>query len=251
MKSSFIIAIVALLTQTSYAFAASPSISSMELKYFDARGAAETARIILALADEEYTDTRFEIKPGTMEAPAFTQAKESGDLDMNLGRAPLLITDEGTIGQSKAIERYLAKKFNFMGSSDIEAAQIDCIAEHCRDVKDAASRKGFSFFTRDKTDEEKGIAKKEWFENDMPIMLEKIEKALEATSGESGFSVGKTTSYADVAIFSLLKDCTMQTEAEDTLKAAEKCEKLLAIANRIANDKNVLKWIESRPTTTF
>jgi glutathione S-transferase len=223
----------------------------MELKYFDARGAAETARIIFAISDEEFTDTRYEIAPGSFAAPAFVAAKESGELDMNLGRAPLLVTEEGIVGQSKAIERFLAKKFGLMGSNDIEAAQIDCIAEHCRDVKDAAARKGFSFFTKDKSDEEKAAAKKEWFETDMPTMLEKIDKAVALTSTESGYSVSNKNSYADVAIFSLLKDCTIQAEAEDTIKAAENCKTLLAIAERIASDENVATWVESRPESMF
>ena len=43
-----------------------------------------------------------------------------------------------TIGQSKAIERYLARRFGLMGENAEDEAMIDCIAEHCRDVKDAA-----------------------------------------------------------------------------------------------------------------
>jgi glutathione S-transferase len=245
--------IIAALLHSSTALAASTTNTKkmMELKYFNARGAAETIRTILAITGEDYIDTRFEITPGTMNAPEFIKAKENGDLDMNLGRAPLLVTSEGVIGQSKAIERYLAKKFDLMGSSDIEAAQIDCIAEHCRDVKDAAGKKGFSSFNREKTEDEKAAARKEWFENDLPTMLEKVEKTISLTSGASGYAVGSKTSYADIAIFSLLKDCTFQQDAEDTVKAADKCTKLLEIANRIAGDEKVSKWIENRPQTMF
>jgi glutathione S-transferase len=225
--------------------------ANLELKYFGARGAAETARVILALAEAEYTDTRFEIAPGSFEAPEFKKAKESGDLDANLGRAPLLVVDGAQIGQSKAIERFLAKKFGFMGDSDIEAAQIDCIAEHCRDVKDAQAKKGFSMFTRDKTDEEKAESKKEWYETDMPAMLEKLEKAVALTSGKAGYAVGEKITYADIAIFSLIKDCTIKSDEKDTLKAAENCALLLSIADKIASESNVSKWIESRPETMF
>ena len=225
--------------------------SGLELKYFGARGAAETARIILALSGQEYKDTRYEIAPGTMSAPEFLAAKESGDLDMNLGRAPLLLVDGQPIGQSRAIERFLAKRFGLMGDSDIEEAQIDCIAEHCRDVKDAQVKKGFSFFTRDKTDEEKAEAKKEWFETDMPAMLEKIEKAVQATSKDKAYAVGEKNSYADVAIFSLIYDCTIQSEKDDALQAAQGCETLLAIADRVAKESNVSKWLEARPESMF
>jgi Glutathione S-transferase len=247
MKFVSVLTIISSLT-SSYAFAAP---SNIELKYFGARGAAETTRIILALANKEYKDTRFEITPGTMNAPEFIAAKEAGELDMNLGRAPVLFVDGKPLGQSKAIERYLAKQLGLMGESDFEAAQIDCIAEHCRDVKDAQMRKGFSAFNREKSEEEKAKARKEWFDVDMPLMLSKIEKAVKMTSSKNGYAVGDRNSYADVAIFSLLMDCTMQSDQDETLKAAEGCQLLMDIANRIASDDNVSKWIQERPKSMF
>ena len=78
-----------------------------------------------------------------------------------------------------------------MGDLDLDAAQIDYIAEHCRDVKDAQMRKEFSAFIRDKSDEEKTEARKEWFETDMPVMLEKVEKAVKLTSGKDGYAFGE------------------------------------------------------------
>lgn len=227
-------------------------LSTMELKYFNARGAAEVIRLLFAMADEPYTDTRFAIEPGTMNAPAFTTAKESGELIMNLGRTPVLVTDNGiVIGQSKAIERFLAKKFGFMGQNDIQAAQIDCIAEHCLDVRLAQMRKGFSMFNKEKTNEEKETLRNEWFNTDLPTMLAKIEQSVEQTSLSKGFAVGSQTSYADITIFALLKDCNVQAEQPLVKKAAENCELLLSIANRIAQDANMAKWIETRPVTNM
>lgn len=227
-------------------------VSALELKYFDARGAAEVARLLLAVADEPYRDTRFMLAPGTMEAPEFKEAKESGFLDMNLGRAPVLITSDGrAIGQSKAIERYLARKFNLMGDDDVEAAQVDCISEHCLDVKLAQMRKGFSMFNREKTDEEKAKLKEEWFQADLPSWFEKIEKALALTSGAKGYAVGKKLSYADIVIFALIRDCTIQADQDATLQAAEGCELLMSIADRVATNVKIAKWLETRPVTSF
>ena len=48
---------------------------------------------------------------------------------------PVLHVGDKQIGQSKAIERYIAKLTNMMGTNDIEAAQIDCVTEHIRDIK--------------------------------------------------------------------------------------------------------------------
>lgn len=230
----------------------SPILRNLEVKYFNAKGAAESIRVILALTNTPYKDTRFEIPPGSMESPEFKAAKEAGDLDMNLGRAPILIVnDNQIIGQSRAIERFLAKQLGLMGTNAIEEAQIDCIAEHCRDVKDMAQRKGFSAFTRNKTDEEKAIARKEWFEQDLPTMLQKIETAVQKTSQKSGYSMGSSNSYSDVCIFSLLRDCTMQMDQEETIEAAKDCKLLMSIADRIAKEENVAKWVSERPIGWF
>ena len=91
---------------------ANPPPAKLQLKYFDIKGAAETCRVLLAFGGEDYDDCRYQIDPTTFKSEEFLKAKESGDLKMNLNRAPVLITPDGkTIGQSKAIERYLARRF--------------------------------------------------------------------------------------------------------------------------------------------
>ena len=222
-----------------------------QLKYFDIRGAAETCRVIFALGEESFTDVRYKIDPATFQSSEFNEAKENGDLKLNLNRAPVLVTPEGkTIGQSKAIERYLARRFGLMGKTPEEEGMIDCIAEHCRDVKDAARQKGFSKFTRNKSDEEKAEARKEWFDNDMPAMLMKIEEAVKETSEADGYSFGASTTYGDVAIWALLRDC-FPADLEDTTKAAEKCVMLNAIADQIQSNAGVSKYLAERPASMF
>lgn len=242
-----------LLAATCSAFAAnSPSTSgNLQLKYFNARGAAEPCRILLAIGEEPYDDVRFDIIPGQMESPDFKKAKEAGELKLNLNRAPVLVTSDGiTIGQSKAIERYLARRFGLMGETSEEAAMIDCVSEHCRDVRDAQMRKGFSAFARNgKTDEEKAALRKEWFETDMPALLQKMNAAVQET-GSPGHAVADSLTYADVAIFCLLRDC-FRADLEETRQASEDCEALNAIADSVANDPRVAKWLESRPPSNF
>ena len=250
MNTGFFLVILQSLAifSVSLALAANPS---MELKYFDIRGKAEAARIILALAGEEYKDTRFEITPGTFSSPSFDAAKSSGDLVMNLARAPVLVTPGGqVIGQSASIERYLCRKFGFMGETDEEGACIDCIAEHCRDVNDAQMRKGFSMFTKDKTEDEKAQLRTEWYEKDMPSMLEKIEEVVKLTSAREGYAVGEKNSYADVLIFKLLKDC-MTSDLNSVGNASKDCKILTGIAERVSTDENVVKWLKERPQSMF
>lgn len=232
-----------------YALAAQSQPAKLKLQYFDIRGVAETARVLLALGGEEYEDARYKIDPATFNSPEFLEAKQNGDLKMNLNRAPILVTETGRVfGQSKAIERFLARRFGLMGQTTEEEAIIDCIAEHCRDVKDAARLKGFSKFTKNKTEEEKARDRKEWFEVDMPKLLGSMEEAISETSASPGFSFGSATSYGDVAIWSLLRDC-FPDDIEDTAKAAEKCKALNAIADQIASNPGVSKWLKERPKT--
>ena len=229
--------------------------TSLKLQYFNGRGVVETSRLLLALADQDYEDARFEIAPGTMESPEFQNAKQSGKLVMNMGRAPILTVEQQdgstvTIGQSKAIERYLARRLGFMGASEIEAAQIDCIAEHCRDVKYAQMRKRFSPFIRDRSDQEKEHDRKEWFESDMPAMLKNLEAAIRETSKAKGFAVGDSISLADLSIFCMLKD-GFPAYQEATLAATKDCPVLLEIIDAVEQNPRISAWLKSRPETSF
>ena len=119
-----------------------------------------------------------------------------------------------------------------------------------RDVKDAARAKGFSKFTKNKSDEEKANDRGEWFASDMPGMLGKIEDAVKETSAAPGYAYGTSATYADVVIWSLLRDCPA-ADLEDTAKAAEQCALLNAIADKIEADPGVSKWLKERPESMF
>lgn len=142
-----------------------------------------------------------------------------------------------------------------MGSTPEEEAMIDCITEHCRDVKDAARYKGFSKFTKNKTDEEKALLRKEWFDTDMPAMLRKINDVVQETGSvdaknSEGYAFGSSVTFADVAIWALLRDCG-SGDAEDTKKAAEGCEALNAIVEMVAKNPGVARYLEERPDSVF
>ena len=66
--------------------------------------------------------------------------KESGVLEQNLNRLPILHHNELILGQSSAINQYLAQLFGLMGTSIAEAAQIQAMVAHADDIK-AAYRK--------------------------------------------------------------------------------------------------------------
>lgn len=247
--------LVSSLSTGAFALAVSPPSSpttKLQLKYFDIKGAAETCRVLLALGGEDYTDTRYQMDPTTFQSPQFLQDKSSGALRMNLNRAPVLIIPPSghVIGQSKAMERYIARRCGLMGQTSDEEAIIDCIAEHCRDVKDAAMRKRFSKFVNDKTDEEKALDRSQWFTEDMPLLLSKIEQSVTEISTRNGYTLGNEPTYADVTIWALLRDCS-DTDLDDTTMAAAKCKVLNAIADQIASHPGVAKWLNDRPKSTW
>ena len=82
------------------------------LHYFDARGVAETARVLMVLGGAAFTEDRWPLdfsKSRDEMAPGMAAARAKGLLQANLDRAPVLVVDgKHELGQSKSIERYLA-----------------------------------------------------------------------------------------------------------------------------------------------
>ena len=176
---------------------------SYKLTYFDARGVAENARIIFAAAKVPYEDVRLSLSfgvPGdfsTIKRPEFDDMKAKGLLDVSLGKVPLLEVDGVQIGQSKAIERFLATQFGMMGSTPVEAGQVDQLCETVRDIKDAYQK------VRSIKDEaEKKTAMDKWFAEDLPNWMSLVEKSLPAGSGP--FLVAGKISLADILFYNFL-----------------------------------------------
>uniref|UniRef100_A0A7S0IZC8 GST N-terminal domain-containing protein n=1 Tax=Calcidiscus leptoporus TaxID=127549 RepID=A0A7S0IZC8_9EUKA len=221
---------------------------ALTVRYFDARGAAEITRVLLALSGQQYTDHRYKIEAkegGGFSTPEFSADKESGALAANLNRAPLLEVDGTPIGQSKAIERYVAAQGGLMGATPLEAALIDSVAEHVRDVKDAQARKGFGMFSRDKSDEEKTRLRDEWYATELPSWLQRIEGCVAPLKR---VVCGETPSYAAVCIWALLREGKDEDVAL-VAKAAEGCGTLNEIAEAVAAHPAVKSWVASRPVT--
>ena len=98
--------------------------SSYKLIYFNGRGLAETSRILLKVGGQEFEDYRYPLKidNGQYIRPEWDADKSKYIYE----QIPVLEIDGGkyVIAQSKAIERFLARRFNLLGNNDIEAALI-------------------------------------------------------------------------------------------------------------------------------
>lgn len=211
----------------------------LKLRYFDARGAAELTRTLLHYGDMEFEDERWTIDfDKGFKSIGFEAAKISGELASNLNRAPVLMVGDTVLGQSRAIERYVARECGLLGNDSQTCALIDAITEHVRDVRDAQRMKGFSPFTRDKTDEQKAAAKKDWFEVDLPAWLAKLE----AVVGDAGFAVAGERSYADFVIWGTFVDSVR--DDPPVLPP-----KLAAICQSVEAEPKVAAWVAKRPVT--
>ena len=80
--------------------AAPPAVmKSYKLVYFDARGVAETARLVFAAAKQPFEDVRLSLTFGTpgdfstISRPEFDDMKAKGELDVSMGKVPLLEVD--------------------------------------------------------------------------------------------------------------------------------------------------------------
>ena len=93
-------------------------MTQYKLVYFNVKARAEIIRLVFAAAGQEYEDFRFEREDWPKYKP-----------NAPFGQSPYLEVTEGgktiVLAQSIAITRYLAKKYGFYGSNDLEKADID------------------------------------------------------------------------------------------------------------------------------
>mmetsp|Transcript_24661 Transcript_24661/g.57263 ORF Transcript_24661/g.57263 Transcript_24661/m.57263 type:complete len:221 (+) Transcript_24661:118-780(+) len=216
-----------------------------QLCYFNIRGLAETARVMFAMAKVPYEDKRLTLDLpngdfSVVNRPEFDAMKASGELDVSLGKVPFLSVDGVKFGQSKAIEAYLAKQFGFMGSSDVEAAQVMQLAETIRDIKQEYQK-------AKATDE----GKTKWFAEDLPEWMKKAEKSLPAGSGP--WLVGSKVSYADVVFY--LTVAVPEGAFFDNLEGAKAsfaaCPRIAAAMAAMDGIPEIKEWIEKRPKSPF
>ncbi|EGT48737.1 hypothetical protein CAEBREN_28051 [Caenorhabditis brenneri] len=163
--------------------------------YFDGRGFAEPARMLLHIAGVPFEDVRIpfeELMPGK-QSERFLEMKEKTPF----GRFPVLSVDGFDIPQSSAIIRYLAKKFRYTGKTPEEQAWADAIVDQFKDYMESfrqfiyAQRGGKSEEEIKKIHDEVFVTAKEKF-------LEEIERILE--KNRSGYLIGDGLTWADLVI---------------------------------------------------
>ena len=157
-----------------------------------------------------------------------------------MGRLPLLEVDGKQIGQSKSIEKYIAKQCGLFGSNDIESALIDMVTEHIRDIKQA-----YNDAKAGKKGDELNAAKTEFVTNPekLPLWISKLESTL---SGD-GYAIGSNLSLADVSIYSFI--CEFFDDKEGALAAASSSPKVLNSCEKVK--VAAASYLATRPVTAI
>lgn len=226
-----------------------------KLFYFDIRGLAETQRVQFAIAKVPYEDIRMSLTFGTpgdfstIQRPEFDEKKAAGEFDVSLGKVPCLEVDGVKFGQSKAIERYLAKQFGQLGDSDIEAAQIDQLHESIRDFKDNYN----NVKKTTGTDEEKKAAVDKFFSEGLPGLIKLAEKSVPAGAGP--WLVGSKVSLADITFYRFLAETDGffdKGEKADAAKAAfQDCPRIKAAMEAVDAIPELKAYLAGRKASPF
>jgi prostaglandin-H2 D-isomerase / glutathione transferase len=222
----------------------------MKLVYFNGRGLAEVSRLLLALGGEDYNDFRYPLeiidwKTHNMVKDEFDTAKKENKLLSSLNKVPFLEVDGTIIPQSKSIERYLARRYNLMGDTDLESARIDSICECIRDFKDLYQR------VRKTTEEEREESLRIWFNETLVEKLDLLENivGLDMDLGDVLYSVGNKLSLADVVIFAFITQ--FFDDKVSARNAMRNSPKLKTIVDTLDTNSKIMNWIEKRPETSF
>ena len=218
-----------------------------QLTYFNVRGLAETSRMLLALANHDYNDYRYPLEiidwaSHNMKKEEFDEDKKEGKLFDSMNKLPRLevFQDNQKIAvlfQSKAIERFLATEFGFMGVNSIDKCKIDAICETVRDFK--------TDYQVVRKKDNKDIAMQTWFGETLPNKLKLLENVLQ----DDNFAVGETLSLADVTLYSFCVDFFDDKKGiEFSLRG---CPKIRGIVKKMGENELLKSWLEKRPDTAF
>lgn len=217
----------------------------MKLVYFNVRGLAETSRILLSIGGEEYEDFRYpleviDMSKHEMKKEEFDSDKADGKLSLSLNKVPFLEVDGVTIPQSKAIERFLARRFNMMGENELDAARIDSICECVRDFKDEYQK------VRKLPDEEKELGIDQWFSKKLVEKMILLDNLL--GHEDEKYAVGTKISLADIVLFSFI---TQFFDKKELALSSTDNLKVKNIINNINTLDEIKDWINKRPDTVF
>ncbi|XP_012934777.1 glutathione S-transferase [Aplysia californica] len=201
------------------------------LTYFDARGRAEIARLVLAAAKklDNVTDKRI----GFEDWPALKENTPFQGL-------PILEVDGKVFGQGIAIAAYFAREYGLYGKSNIDQLTIDQIALAREDMLVEEAKVAF-----EKDEATKAEGQKKLSEEKYPLFLGAFTKIIKAN--KSGFAVGSKLSLADIVIF----EGTQGLFEHQPEFLEEKYPEIMALRKKVSETDGIKQYLAKRKPTDF
>jgi glutathione S-transferase len=236
---------------------------AISLKYWNGRGLMEVPRMLLAINGKfpgaGYEDGRFDAPPAGLES--------------NLGRMPVASIGGKSIGQSSAINFYIASECGLVGNNNFETAQIISVAEHIKELyqsymklvpwgSEPSAENSDLWFNQGSTD----VTGPADSDGQPSRYLTWWGGRLEATLGDEGYAVGNKLSLADVLIYYTFAETLAADQAPPDFpqhrrepfgsKARvdaflEKHPKIKASCDAVFNNEGIQKWRAIRGAQHF
>ena len=207
------------------------------LTYFNAQGKAEVSRYLFKLANQPFIDERISKAGHPIDGLLTFDSVKSG---LPFGQVPVLYVDgpSGTVVlcQSRAVERFLARRFGLMGSGDVEEQQVDSVVEAVRDLTQA-----YSVSRGDDS------TKQHFLAHTLPTVLQQLERFVQrcSTSAAQDTLVGEKLSLADVALYQALTAKTPDQPA--VAQVVDGYPRVKAAMAHVAGRPEIRAWLATRP----
>jgi len=204
----------------------------IRLHYFNGRGLGELPRLCLSFAGLEFEDVRFEDAPAELRATG----------KLTFGQGPLLEVGDFTLVQSHAIARYLARKYDFYGSTPEHQAQVDAVLDGFADL-----RSKYISQVDNVKGEAQEAAKAEFIAKTLPHWYGLFSGILQRNG--TGFFVGSQISLADIQAFNLFWSWENRPSMFPGAIAAFPL--LQALVARVGAEPRIAAWVARRPASEW
>jgi len=202
--------------------------SRYRLTYFNAKGRAETIRLVFAAAGLPYEDRR-------IDSDQWAAMKSHTPW----GSLPLLEEDGNVIGQSVTVARYIAKEGGLGGRDHYEQALIDSAVDRITELRERVIKLAYTPECN-----EKNMAIKMFEDSECPAIIPSLDKFLARNPNNSGYFVGKQMSLADIHFFS-----TIELLLPNMPDALIRHPRLQQLYDRVRTHPRIAEYIKRRPQT--
>nr|XP_054773650.1 glutathione S-transferase 1-like [Lytechinus pictus] len=213
-------------------------MSTYKLTYFDARAKGEPARMLFELTGQKYEDIRY-----GFEGQEWPQIK--GDRKrFPLGQLPVLDVDGQLVVQSRAIYRFLARRFpgDYYGKNDEERTQMDVFMGMVADIEIAVLP---AFETPDAAKREADLVKAR--DSSLKPSYEFFSQSLQKAGGK--YFIGNRMTLADLIIFNLIDFFLDSTVGLKTY--FDPYPNLFKYYETIKNDSPLTGYLKTRKYTPY